>query len=221
MPRILLLLIILAVSRPATATVGLKAGASFASLRGGSIDETYDATLSHGDRSVHRSAAQTRAGVVVGATIATRLAIDLEVRTDVLYVQKGADFSGYSRDWYHGEHSWAASMRLDYLELPVSLRLTHPITVHAHFFLEAGFYAAALLDARYIKELPPATPSTGLWDEIEDGDFGGILGAGLEGRFQGRRYALELRYTPGFVEIQSGTDAIRNTGLALTATMTL
>jgi hypothetical protein len=221
MSRISLLLMVLVVTRPAAAAVGVKAGASFACLRGGSIDEPYDAEPHYGPDLVNRSAAQTRVGAVFGATITTRIATDLEVHNEVLFVQKGAAFDGYTRSWFGGDTSWSTTTRLDYLELPVFLRLYQPLSVRVHLFLDAGIYVAALLDARTTAEVSSQSATEGLWNDIADGDLGGILGAGLEGRFRSRRCHLEFRYTPGLLAIQETGDTIKNTSITLAASMSL
>jgi hypothetical protein len=126
------------------------------------------------------------------------------VHLEALYVQKGAEFAGYTKLEFAGRDvPWTSTMKLDYLEMPVFLRVIQP------------------LDVRYIANQDDLTTKENLWDRVADDDLGGILGAGREWRLQDCRVLLEVRYAPGILAIQANDDTIKNTSLNLTPGMAL
>ena len=178
----LLLLVTLATPTPGSAQLGLKGGLSFATLSNAAPD------------------LKTRTGFAGG--IALNLGRGpVVLQPEALFVRKSA-----TREILPGEES--ASMRVDYLELPLLVRLNLPAGGVTVFGLAGGLYDIVLSCGLVGGTCP---------SYVSKHDFGVALGGGL--RFSGRRgLSIEGRYTWGLKqisEISTGLDQRTRTFMIL------
>jgi opacity protein-like surface antigen len=153
---------------------GFKAGVNFANV-------TFDAEGA--DISFDR-----RTGFVGGLFVIwpanTRAALQIEA----LYSQKGAKME---------EGGGSGEVELDYLEVPVLVRLSSDRSMPTSFNVFAGPSVGFRLRARAKSEFDGESEDEDISDDIERLDFGLAVGAGLElGRF-----IVDGRYTWGLVNI--------------------
>lgn len=186
---LLVLALVLAGAAPAQAqglTAGVKGGVTFTDL----VFENDVPTT-------------RRAGLTAGGFVTVPVFGWLAVQPEVLYATRGADFD---------DTPFPTSVRLDYLEVPILLRV--PLGARLH--VVAGPSFAYRLRARSRTTFSGATEELDLDDDIERTDLGIAAGVGVEIR----RLVVEARYTHGLRDIDAGSDggaAIRNRAFALLA----
>lgn len=213
-PNLRILMVILAITAAscANADVGVKLGACRADVRGDSIDAP-DTTAPQ-----TRSAAQVRNGIVVGATLSRELQPWLAAGLDLLYVQKGATYTGIWGGQPIGTYPWSGTLQLDYLELPAYLRWRPATRAAVRPFLDIGFFLGVLLDAHFEAESqqgPVGLDASEFFSRVNDWDLGAVAGGGVELSAGGRLYRIEFRYTPGLCAVERWGDTIKTTNVTL------
>lgn len=167
-PALLLGLIVLTAS-PARAQGGSGAiiGVNFANI------EFTDNDAPEPDR---------RTGLVGGVFVNVPLGASLSVQPEVLYSQKGAKFQ---------EGNNEARLELDYLDVPVLLRVT--AGGQSGLALFGGPSVGFKLRARSKIDVDGTTDEEDISDDVETIDYGLVLGAGI----QGGSFFLDGRYQWG------------------------
>lgn len=186
--------------RPAAADVrlGIKGGANMARLNGEDLallEDTWKSKL----------------GFCVGGFLAISLGDVLTIQPEVLYTMKGAEFTEVEIITYTGK------LFLDYIEIPVLLKLRLPVGGIAPFVFagpSVGFILSEKLklfeDGEYIGEEP-------IEDEIKNVDYGAVFGGGLE---LGRSFHIDVRYSLGLQKLGAeGLDALDIKNGVLSATV--
>lgn len=153
--------------------IGARAGISLATLDGGGEDP---------DR---------RKGLAAGFIALLRVHPAVAVQAEASYAQKGAEFTPPD-----GLGLSDVSIELDYLELPVLLRLAAPGGGFRPYGL-AGIGAGIL-----IKSKATAGDVEGDTDGIKKMDFAGVLGGGLEIPAGDGALGVEARYWFGMTDIE-------------------
>lgn len=178
----LLLLFTLTIASSGSAQLGLKGGLSFATLSNATPD------------------LKTRTGFAGGVSLTFGRGT-LALQPEALFVRKTAP-----REPTSGQES--ATVRTDYLEIPVLLRVNLPAGGVTVFGLGGGLYDM-LLNCDLVGGACP--------NEVSGHDFGVVLGGGI--KFGGRRaLSIEGRYTWGITnvsELSSGLDQKTRTFMIL------
>jgi hypothetical protein len=159
---------------------GVKAGVNFAKLH-------FD-----GDEA-DNSAIDNRTGLVAGVFIVWPASGRLAVQTEALYSQKGATFH---------EEGASGSVKLDYLDVPILLRLSTPASNGTSFHVFGGPSLGVRLRARSEIEFQGETESEDFSDEVERFDLGLVAGAGVEFG----RVVIDGRYTWGLSNLNTRAD---------------
>lgn len=147
------------------------------------------------------------AGIVAGAFVTVPVLGWFTLQPEVLYSAKGADFDNGVR----------SELRLDYLEVPILLRVPLGAAGGARLYAVAGPSFGYRLRARSRTTFSGATEEIDIADDIEQLDLGLAAGAGIALR----ALAVEARYTHGLSDIDTDKDdrggvAVRNRAFAVT-----
>jgi len=171
------------VARPAP-RFGLMAGVSIASLSG---DDTEDL--------------DSRTGFVAGGTLTLPLTALVSFQPELLYAQKGAKAS---------ESGFSATIKLDYIEVPLLLRVDVPTTgstVRPHFYAGPAVAFKARCDLEASGSGIDASQSCSDAAAEDDGedvksvDAGLVLGGGLGFDLGRQRLNVGARYNLGLLNI--------------------
>ena len=160
----------------AQATLSLRGGPSIATL---SDHDGWDA----------------RTGLSVGALVTFGISQDLGIQIGGSYVQKGAAFSNLGFD---------ARLAIDYIEVPVLLRLGVPTSgaVSPHFFVGPTVSFVASCEAEIL--LFDKSDCTKGVARIKSIDFGGMAGVGLDLATSGAlAVTLDALYNLGFSSLNN------------------
>ena len=171
-----------------TREVGLKAGVNVASMVDDGETGGYDGR---------------RIGFLAGAFAVLPVRGPLAVQIEALFSQKGAKFDIDDQDA-------EATLELDYLDIPVMLRVQGPAsgTTRLHFFggPSVGIRTGARERLTYAAGNFDQGESTNIDDLIERFDFGVVVGAGVD---VGRRIVVDARYQWGISTVN--TDELAET----------
>ena len=146
---------------------------------------------------------ERRRGYVGGGFVEADFAGPFAVEAEVLYSQKGDE-----TDIGSGTTASRFKLKLDYIEVPVLLKLQGPLLGNA----EANFYAGPAFAFKVNESVEGLSADTQLAGTLAkqtdvSAAFGVEFGFGLgEGRF-----IVDLRFTPGFTNIRD--DAILQAGI--------
>ncbi len=122
----------------------------------------------------------SRTGYAAGVALRFAPASVLTIQPEVMYVAKGAE-----------------DIELENIDVPVLLKFDLPLLV-VNLYAVAGPYASFNVSC----DMPEVIPGVDPCDDLEDTDFGGILGAGV--RLGGiRGLNLEARYQFGVTSLDS------------------
>ena len=185
-----------AAARPAP-RFGVLAGASIATLAGDPVEE-WD----------------SRTGFVAGGTLTLPLTSVVSFQPEVLFAQKGARIS---------EGGFTATFKLDYVEVPLLLRVDVPTTggmLRPHLLAGPALAFRASCDveasgggvsaSRPCRDIAHEEGE----DDLRSFDAGLLLGGALGFDFGGRRLNVGARYTLGLTKLVSGDD-VRNRAITL------
>jgi len=179
-------------------TIGAKGGLSIARFTGSSLDRSEWAR-----------------GITGGVFLTSRLAEELSFQAEVMYVRKGAAIS-----FTHGSMPRSGTLRLDYLEVPVLLRVDWPQQRLASLHLIGGPAIAIGLKCSFDDDdsVSVACASGGLPLGTHTLDGGMLAGAGLDLDLDGARIVTEVRFAFGLMTIDADQD-IGRTNEAFTLVM--
>lgn len=165
------------------------------------------ATLDFDRQPPESPAIDTRTGLVAGLFFVWPAGSRLSVQTEALYSQKGATFD---------ESGVSGAVELDYLEVPILLRLSTPPSNGASFHVFGGPSFGVRLRARSEIAFEGETEREEFSDEVKRFDLGLVVGAGVElGRL-----VIDGRYTWGVSNVNALADddvEIRNRAFSIMA----
>jgi hypothetical protein len=150
------------------------AGANFAKLTGDGIGDV-----------------KSRTGFVGGISADFHMSSNFGVEIDALYSQEGTKFSG------DGD----ATLKLDYVRVPVLLRLSVP----THSTIHPFFVAGPSLGFKASCKESGGGDSTDCSDtegaDVKSFDFAGAVGAGVGFGMGTHEFSVQGRFTKGFTDI--------------------
>ncbi|MBI2822990.1 MAG: PorT family protein [Acidobacteria bacterium] len=180
---------------------GVKVGANAARLR---------ALETHEGPGGAELDSELRLGLLAGAFVAANINRYLAIQPEALFSRKGTRLEGHTEDPFPLE----ASVRLDYIEVPVLARLSISRGARAGYLIAGpaiGFSVGTDLRAQISSR---SLPERDISDEIKNTEVSFVLGGGV----QLRHLLVEGRYTQGLTKIREqspGQQAARNRVLSL------
>lgn len=174
-------------------TGGLKAGMNIANL--------------HGD-DVEGLGFESKMGFCAGGFITFKVANIVAIQPEVLYTQKGNKWE----EEFNGE-TWKVTFNLNYLEIPVLLKVIMPIQgmIKPHLF--AGPYFAYNLTAKVKEEYNGQSDEEDIDEYFKDTDFGTVFGGGIDFGLPVGKIVFDARYSLGLTSIDEpddGTADVKN-----------
>jgi hypothetical protein len=218
--------------------LGFKAGVNVAALRG-DLEESEYGTFDLGGGyymvgSITQAFDESKLGFVGGVYAMIRINKRFGIRLEGLYTQKGGtgNNSG-SLDVYDPADTYVATLdvsgentvTLDYVEVPLLVVVSLPVGSAATFDLFAG--PALAFNTKAELEIETTVSAFGdseteretidVKDDLEETDFGGVLGAGFTFPMNTVVLFAEARMTYGFSDADKFDDSeIKNTALGIT-----
>lgn len=164
-------------AQPMTYDLGIKGGINSADLQ--------SSTVGGGER---------RRAYVAGGFFEADFAGSFAVQAELLYSQKGDE-----SEVGNGPLSTRFKVKLDYIEVPVMLKLQGPLLGNA----EANFYAGPAFAFKINESVSGLVAGTQVVGTIaKDMDIGAALGVEFVFGLGARQLLFDLRFTPGFSEIR-------------------
>ncbi|MEO8879750.1 MAG: porin family protein [Gemmatimonadaceae bacterium] len=160
---------------------GLLAGVNFASLRGSDAAN-----------------AKTRTGFVGGLSMNLHVARHVGIEVDGLYSQEGAKFNAQGGD---------ETLKLDYIRVPVLLRLGIPTQSSVHPFVVVGPSLGFKVGCKETLGSDSANCDSVEGLSVKSFDFAGAVGGGVGFRVGKEELSVQARYTMGFSKIIDNSDA--------------
>jgi len=155
-----------------------------------------------------------RSGFYGGLSGAFQFSEFFAVQLECLYSMKGKSITGY-----YDSYTKDISYKLDYCELPITIRYSVPISPISDFFVFAGpnisYRISAIKDSSiYWIQSDAKMPdsSTNIQSQTNPFDFGITLGGGMAIDAGPGEILFDVRYTFGLVSIDKLTDAEKNKG---------
>jgi Outer membrane protein beta-barrel domain len=153
--------------------------------------------------------AKNHTGLVVGGLVVIPVARNLAFQPEVLFATKGADF---------GDATVSGGMKLQYVEIPVVLRLDIPASGGVRPFAYAGPAFSLKTGCAFEGRAQGVSASISCDDvfgqagepnaiTFRAGDVGGLVGGGLAFDVGGRVLTIGARYELGFISIMSDRTA--------------
>ena len=142
---------------------------------------------------------------VFGGFVTWRFTRWLELQPEVLYAMKGAS----------SEEFVETKLLLDYLEVPVLVRVTRGDAGATRYYVAGGPSVGLLLRARTRADFGGSTEEIDIKDELENVDFGLVVAGGIEFG----AIVVDGRYTHGLTNIDQasrGVDEIKNRAVSVT-----
>jgi hypothetical protein len=160
---------------------GIKAGMNFARLSGIDVDQNW----------------KYRMAVVGGAFFTLKFNDLLAIQPEILYSQKGPKWDAPLYDV-----ALDGTVKLDYLEIPVLIKILIPVGANARIRpnLFAGPYMGFKMSAR-LKYTWGSTSEDRTIDQIKSTDFGYVFGGGLDFVVGKGKITLDVRYGMSFSTI--------------------
>ena len=160
---------------------GLLAGVDFASLHGSDANGL-----------------SSRTGFVGGISMNLHLARHVGVEFDGLYSQEGAKLSN---------NGGTATLKLDYIRVPVLLRFGIPTQSSVHPFLVVGPSFGFKISCKETAGSDSADCNSGSGTDVKSFDFAGAVGGGVGFRVGKEELSVQARYTMGFTDITRNANA--------------
>ncbi len=176
---------------------GLTAGINFATLRGADTDG---------------ASTDGRVGIAVGAFGSFLISDNLAFQPEILFIQKGADFTTAG--------TTAAAIRLDYVQIPVLLRFRIAtgeasavpfVIVGPSIGIKIGCDAGVNTGGGFVSQGCDDISTTG----PSSTDFSAIVGAGVE--IKNLVLSVRYDYSLSSLHLTSDSDEIYNRGFAIMA----
>lgn len=180
---------------PSRPTIGIMAGVNLASISGDDISDV-----------------DNRTGVLGGVFVTFHLTNSFGIEPEALYSQRGASLSDAG--------DFDATIKMDYIEIPVLLRFGIPVVGPIRPFFVAGpsfgFQSkcavtaegsgvSASVDCDQFDEDPEASIDS------KSFDLSGVVGAGLDFRLGGTTLMVGARYQHGFSDVVKDASAKNRT----------
>lgn len=143
-----------------------------------------------------------------------KIASYVEVRPEVMYIQKGSKMS-----YMEGADQVNLKVKIDYIEVPVLLKINILPQRTLNPYVIAGPYWAYRSRAKSENDIGGILTKVDIKDETKESDFGLIGGLGLEfklGKIP-KNISLEARYEIGLVDIFPGTEKAKNNSFVFNA----
>ncbi|MGE4170401.1 MAG: porin family protein [Candidatus Margulisiibacteriota bacterium] len=185
-----LVCVVMGMSGPAFAEMGLKLGANLANWSGASVST------------------QGKVGFQLGGFVKQDLSDKFSMRYELLYSQKGANYSSSVTD---GSNTYAVSYadNFDYVELPVLFQYQ----AMPMLSLYAGPYVSYLLTAKTHIAISGASVDVDQLPNVNALDYGAIAGLGVTLG----NWVVDLRYELGLADVNKTGSSIRSNNMALSA----
>jgi len=186
------LALMLLLPNPSSATGikgGLKIGASMAKLHGDDVEDFTD---------LLGEAQKSRIGFCAGGFITFNITGMFAIQPEVLYTMKGSKYE----EEILGE-TLKLWIKLDYLEIPVLVKIMAPSPGGVNPYLFAGPVFALKLSSKMKAEYAGASEEVDI-EDIKSTDFGLVIGAGVDFGFGASgmgKMTLDVRYSLGLSSI--------------------
>ncbi len=173
---------------------GAKVGVNFANLNGSDAGST-----------------SSRTGLVIGAYANIGVADIISIQPEVLYSMKGA-----SQSLSVGGSTYTATVKLNYLDIPVLLKVNVPLSGGSSIrpSLFAGPSLGILLSSKTKVEGGGVSQESDTKSDTKSTDFGIVVGAGLGFGFAGHEAGIDARYQQGLTSLDKSTSSkadVKNT----------
>jgi len=180
--------------KPARFYFGYKAGMSISSFKG-----------------ENTSGLDSRTGFIIGVFAKYTLTSALSIQPGFHYIMKGATEKGIYRS-----SPYKITYKLDYLEIPILLKLSMPSHSKSRPFFEGGVATGVKILSKIDMETDGSTDDAA-WRRIENVDFGSVIGLGVDITFPNGLLGFEGQYIYGFILINKAGNAaeVRNSCFAL------
>jgi hypothetical protein len=192
-PTALLVVLLCVALTPAPAqkiTGGFKGGMNLARMHG---DEVLDAEI--------------KFGFCGGGFASFALGQFLVIQPELLYSQKGARWEEEILD-----ETWTMTYKLNYVELPLLLKMTMPVQgkVKPNLFL-GPYFGIMITDPRFELEFDGTTGETDL-EGVKDTDAGVVFGGGIDFGLPRGKIVFDIRYSLGLITVddEGGADVKNN-----------
>jgi len=149
-----------------------------------------------------RWATTMRQGWTGGICLLSSISENSSGELDVLYAQKGASYKTRLQG-ESGTSDARVDLKQDYLEIPLLIRLNHPIVGRLSGELIGGFTLGFNITSTRTVNFPDSPGTTRDLDDTRLLDFGGTLGAALKFYW----FHVEGRYTWGWTTTDGGEHA--------------
>lgn len=194
-----MLLLLLFVVPPAAAQslyFGPQGGVNSSSFRGDT------GALTSG---IESASLQRRTSFQLGAVLVADLSDRLALQTEALYIQKGAVVNGSLFGGLVTQVPVTATYRFAYVQVPLLLKFRFPNASPVTPFAQAG-PSMALQTAAGVESSVAGTGQIRRFDSIERFDLGAAVGGGIRYSFADSALLLDLRYTPGILDVAAADD---------------
>ena len=187
------LALMLLLPNPSSATGikgGLKIGASMAKLHGDDVEDFTD---------VLGAGLKSRIGFCAGGFITFNITGMFAIQPEVLYTMKGVRWEGE----INGATPLKVWMKLDYLEIPVLVKIMAPSPGGVNPYLFAGPVFALKLSSKMKAEYAGESAEEDI-EDLKGTDFGLVIGAGVDFGFGASgmgKMTLDVRYSLGLSTI--------------------
>lgn len=158
-------------------TGGFKLGINLANMHGEDVEDFGQ---------------EDRMGLCVVGFVGFGLGNVVMIQPELLYSQKGIAAK---------EDVGEAVMKIDYIDIPVPVKLMVPVKGNVQPFFSAGPYFAYNINAALSFSNNGSQYEEDLSDEIKDMDFGAVLGGGLGFILPKGRIIFDVRYGLGLISI--------------------
>ena len=188
---ILALLVTISTTYAQGITGGLKAGMNIANLHGDDVIGPYY---------------ESKMGFCAGGFITFKVANIVAIQPEVLYTQKGTK----QEEEFMGE-TWKATFNLNYLEIPVLLKVIMPVQgmIKPHLFV--GPYFAYNLTAKLKMEYNGSFDEIDFDEYVKNTDFGAVFGGGIDFGLPAGKIVFDARYSLGLTTIdEEGFEDVKN-----------
>jgi len=175
---ILALLVTISTAHAQGITGGLKAGMNIANFHGDVVGGLFESKM----------------GFCAGGFITFKVANIVAIQPEVLYTQKGSK--------WEAEFIWGTwNINLNYLEIPVLLKVIMPIQgmIKPHLFV--GPYFAFNLTAKGKIEDNGQSDEDDIDEFVKDTDFGAVFGGGIDFGLPAGKIVFDARYSLGLTAI--------------------
>ena len=153
-----------------------------------------------------------RLGLAGGITYKVGLIAGLSIEPEVMYIQRGAVYE-FSLPAGLGGGSGKGTMKLDYIELPVLVKLALPIPIVSPY-IEGGASYGMLISAKLKGEGGGNSSEVDIKDGMNKSNISALVGVGVELAM----LDINARYALGLSKIdKDGVAKVYNRGIMLTA----